>query len=115
MDQMELFKANVRGRFTLPRGISAEGASIIEGLIKKDPSQRLGSLKGGEDDILNHPWFASIDVEKLRNKEIKAPFVPAIKDPLDASNFDDWSHLEDKMKKKYPKLTAKQEQVFATF
>jgi protein kinase A len=115
MDQLELFKANVRGRYTMPRGISPEGASLIKGLIVKDPTQRLGSLKGGEDDILNHPWFASIDIDKLRSKEIKAPYVPKIKNPLDASNFDDWSHLEDKTKKKYPKLTAEQERTFASF
>lgn len=115
MEQMDLFRAIVKGRYKIPRTLSADATSIIQGFVTKDPNQRLGSLKGGEDDVLRHPWFKAIDPEKLRNKEIPAPHVPKIKNPLDASNFDDWSHLEDKTKKKYPKLTAEQEKVFSTF
>ena len=115
MEQMDLFRAIVKGKYKMPKSIHGDGADIVKGLLNKDPYQRLGSFKGGVDDILNHPWFSSIDFDKLVNKDIKAPRVPKIKNPLDASNFDDWSHLEDKMKKKYPKLSAKHEAIFDEF
>jgi serine/threonine protein kinase len=115
MEQMDLFRAIVKGDFEMPDGVSKDAASLISGLLNKEPTQRLGSLRGGEDDILNHPFFKSIDLTKLRRKEIKAPFVPKVKDPLDSSNFEDWGHLEDKTKHKYPKIAAKDEKIFEEF
>jgi len=47
--------------------------------------------------------------------DIKAPFVPKIKDPLDGSNFGDWTHLDDKLKTKYPKLKPADAKIFEEF
>jgi tRNA A-37 threonylcarbamoyl transferase component Bud32 len=115
MDQLELFKAIVRGRYHVPKRISREAKSMLTGFLTTDPNLRLGSLYGGEEDIYNHPWFKSIDFEKLRSKEIAAPYVPEIKDPLDASNFEDWSHVDDKLRKTYPKLNKSHQAIFEKF
>ena len=56
--------------------------------MEKDPVNRLGT-KEGLEDIMKHPWLASIDFNKLLNKEIEAPFKPKLStDLLDVSNFD---------------------------
>jgi serine/threonine protein kinase len=115
MDQSDLFKAVVRAKFHVSSRLSPSAASIIQGLLTKDPALRLGSLAGGSDDILNHEFLKSIDQEKLRRKEITAPFVPKIKNPLDASNFEDWSHLEDKTLNQYPPLPREKEAIFEKF
>jgi serine/threonine protein kinase len=115
MDQSDLFKAIVRGKFHVSSRLSPSAAAIIQGLLTKDPALRLGSLAGGSDDILNHDFLKAIDQEKLRRKEITAPFVPRIKNPLDASNFEDWSHLEDKTQKQYPPLPREKEAIFEKF
>lgn len=112
MEQMDLFRAIVKGRFTPPKSVSAEANSIIKAFLTRDPAQRLGSLAGGEDDIAVHPWFKDVDFDQLQHKDIKPPKIPKVKDPLDASNFEDWSHLDDKSKKKFPRLTAAQKEVF---
>lgn len=39
-------------------------------------------------NIKNHPWFATMDWNKLINKEIHSPFVPKIENDLDTQNFD---------------------------
>jgi protein kinase A len=116
MEQMDLFRAIVKGKFDIPRNVSKEASSIIRGFLTKDPTQRLGSLAGGEDDVLKHPWFAqTLDIGELRQKKVKPPKVPKIKNPLDASNFEDWSHLDDKTKHQYPRLTTDQEKIFEKF
>lgn len=115
MEQMDLFRSIVKCKYVMSKKIPADAVPIVQALITKDPSQRLGNLKGGDDDILEHPWFSSVDFEQLRSKEIKAPYVPKIKNPLDASNFDDWSHLEDKTKQDYPKLKPDQQKIFESF
>jgi len=112
MEQMDLFRAIVKGRFTPPTNVSPEANSMIKAFLNRDPAQRLGSLAGGEDDIALHPWFKDIDFEELQHKNINPPKVPKVKDPLDASNFEDWSHLDDKSKMKFPKLTVAQKEVF---
>ncbi|CAJ1968559.1 unnamed protein product [Cylindrotheca closterium] len=50
--------------------------NLIDGLLEKDPSQRLGVLAGKDKDILFHPWFDGWDLQELRHKKIKAPWLP---------------------------------------
>jgi protein kinase A len=79
MDQMSLFKAIVEEPFyPLTEGFSGELEDFLNGLLQKDPIERLGSFSGGERDILRHKWFYGLDLDKLRNKEVQAPFVPKI-------------------------------------
>jgi serine/threonine protein kinase len=115
MEQMELFRAIVRCEWLVPNGISKDYASFLKGLIVKQPARRLGSLARGEEDVLEHPFFQSLNFEKLRTMELPSPYKPHIKDPLDVSNFEDWSHLEDKFNRKFPDITAKQEKIFEAF
>lgn len=115
MDQMELFRSIVKANFQPPSKMSEDAKSIIGDLLTRNPEQRLGSLADGENGILEHPFFESIDFDELRQKTIKPPRLPKIKDPLDASNFDDWSHLGDKSKENFPRLTRDQQSVFESF
>jgi hypothetical protein len=40
------------------------------------------------DEVLGHPFFRSVDRDKLLHKEIEPPFKPNIKSTHDLSNFD---------------------------
>jgi serine/threonine protein kinase len=115
MQQMDLFRAIVKGVYDPPRDASDSAVEMVKGFLTRNASDRLGSLAGGEDDILAHRWFGSIDFDLLRSETIKPPFIPNIRNPLDSSNFEDWSHLEDKLKKTYPKLTRDQAAFFDDF
>ena len=120
MDQMDLFRGIVKARYvkpTSPDPVSDEAHAIMKELLTRDPNQRLGSLAAGEDGILYHPWFSSygMDMDELRAKKYTAPVVPVIKDPLDSSNFENWDHLDDKTKKKYPPVAADDQWMFADF
>ena len=115
MTQAELYRAIVKGTFSMPSTFSSELQSLVSGLLNRVYPKRLGSLAGGEEDILNHAWLASIDQPKLRRKEVPAPHIPKIKNPLDSSNFRDWSHADDKTKKTFPKLTKDQAKIFEGF
>jgi len=61
--------------------------NLVSGLLRKDRHQRLGS-QGGSEEIIAHPFFKSIDVDKLLKKEIEAPFIPEkSKDAANAKYF----------------------------
>ncbi|CAJ1962601.1 unnamed protein product [Cylindrotheca closterium] len=64
--------------YPLAETVSKEVKDIVNGLLTKDPNQRLGNLSGGELDILNHKWYAKseLDLKLLKEKKIKAPFIP---------------------------------------
>ena len=40
-------------------------------------------------------WFSGFDWQSLLDKELEPPFVPEVKDPLDASNFDSYEEEDD--------------------
>lgn len=40
---------------------------------------RLGAIQDSED-VLSHPFFAGLDLRKLQQKVLSAPFVPKIPD-----------------------------------
>jgi hypothetical protein len=41
-----------------------EMMDVVQKLLMKDRTKRLGA-NGGVDEIMSHPWFASINIEKL--------------------------------------------------
>ena len=70
----------------LPDSLSDDAKSILTLLLKRDPNERLGS-KGGQQ-VMDHPWFSSIDFEALVAKQLKPPFVPKVKNEHDLRNID---------------------------
>jgi serine/threonine protein kinase len=77
MPQMELFQCIVREKFyPLPDEVSDDCFDVVDELLEKDPTQRLGSLAGGGKDIINKKWFAFLDLDDLRQKKYMAPFIP---------------------------------------
>jgi len=69
-----------------PSFISDEAKSILEGLLIREPTNRLGSNGGAE--VKNHPWFADINWTKLYNKEIEPILKPKVKSADDTSQID---------------------------
>ena len=40
------------------------------------------------DEVLGHPFFKSVDREKLLQKQVEPPFRPQVKNSRDLTNFD---------------------------
>ena len=67
--------------------MSKDCKDFITLCLEKDPKKRLGS--GGIEEIINHPWFASINKDDLVAKRIKPEFIPKLTtNQFDVSNFD---------------------------
>lgn len=116
-DQVSLFKRIVQVKYSFPPGgmVSEPAQDLIQRLIVRRQANRFGCLARGDMDIRDHYWFNVIDVEKLLVKHIPAPWVPRIKDPLDASHFDSYRHMENEPPSNKPQLTAAQQAQFADF
>lgn len=115
MDEAGIFKRIVKGRFTYPDNIcSPEAEDIINNLIARRQAKRLGCLKGADQDIRDHKWFAGINTKDLLEKKIEAPWVPDLKDPLDASHFESYEDIENEPPSTYV-LSDEQQEVFKDF
>eukprot|EP00792_Barthelona_sp_PAP020_P013519 TRINITY_DN883_c0_g1_i1.p1 TRINITY_DN883_c0_g1~~TRINITY_DN883_c0_g1_i1.p1 ORF type:complete len:380 (-),score=101.51 TRINITY_DN883_c0_g1_i1:129-1205(-) len=60
---------------------------LLRKLLVKDSNKRIGGFNGVKE-ILHHPYFRGIDLEKLKQKNMKMSFVPFTKNAEDVSNFD---------------------------
>jgi len=76
-------------KLPLPTWLSKEARSIFLGLLERDPKRRLGSSQRDALEIQEHPFFTSIDFDKLVKKEIDPPFVPKVEDEEDVQNVED--------------------------
>ena len=89
-DQVSLFKAIIKGKKTISKGLSEECQDLIEQILVPKSSHRLGCLVGGDSDVREHPWLVKVNFTKLMKKQFRAPWKPDVKDALDVSEFDDW-------------------------
>ncbi|EGD82834.1 AGC/AKT protein kinase [Salpingoeca rosetta] len=88
-DYEELFELIITQEVVFPPIIGDVAQDLIGKLLHKDPAQRIGGGARDGHEIQEHPWFASVDFDKLYRREIPAPFVPQVKSATDVSNFDD--------------------------
>jgi len=116
-DQVSLFKRIVQVKYTFPHGggIHELAQDLIQRLIVRRQANRLGCLSRGDMDVRDHMWFNIIYVDKLLRKQIPPPWVPRIKDPLDATHFDSYRHLENEVPSNKPQLSPAQQALFKDF
>ena len=91
-DAMSLYKMIVSGNAKYPKKITPIAADLIKKLLTASQTERLGSAKGGAEDVKKHAFYKKLAWQSLLAKKIEAPYKPKIKDPLDTSNFD---HFDD--------------------
>ena len=116
-DQVSLFKRIVQVKYSFPPGavVNEIAQDLIQRLIVRRQSNRFGCLARADMDIRDHAWFSMISTEKLLQKQIPAPWVPQIEDPLDASNFDSYKHVENEGPSNKPALSSGQQDLFKDF
>ncbi|XP_068025671.1 ribosomal protein S6 kinase alpha-2 [Melanerpes formicivorus] len=87
-DRKETMALILKAKLGMPQFLSAEAQSLLRALFKRNPSNRLGAGLDGVEEIKRHPFFVTIDWNKLYRKEIKPPFKPAVGRPEDTFHFD---------------------------
>lgn len=84
-DQERLFNKIKKCNVDIPHDLSPDTADILIKvtllsssyiqLLQKDPKKRLGGDERDAEAVKNHPFFKSIDWDKLYRKELPVPYV----------------------------------------
>jgi serine/threonine protein kinase len=82
-DRTKMYKKITTQPLTVPPLISTAAKSMLEGLLCKNPTERLGA-RFGIEEIKAHPWCAKIKWASLLQRKILPPFRPN----FSSSNFD---------------------------
>jgi serine/threonine protein kinase len=82
-DKTEMYEQISFHPLPMPPFISRSARSLLEGLLHKNPTERLGA-RFGIEEIKAHPWCSKIKWGKLLQRKILPPFRPNFTN----SNFD---------------------------
>ncbi|CAG5121340.1 unnamed protein product, partial [Candidula unifasciata] len=87
-DEDDLFHSILHDTPRYPHATPKEASTMMSLLFERNPAERLGMPTCPAGPINLHPFFRSIDWEKLEARQIAPPFKPKIKNASDSSNFD---------------------------
>ncbi|XP_063851048.1 ribosomal protein S6 kinase 2 beta-like isoform X1 [Scylla paramamosain] len=87
-NRKETMNLILKAKLGMPPYLSPEAQSLLRALFKRNPANRLGAGPEGVEELKRHPFFSSIDWNKLYSKEIEPPFKPAVSKADDTFYFD---------------------------
>ncbi|XP_001660084.2 titin isoform X2 [Aedes aegypti] len=89
-DEDELFWSICNEIPWFPHFLSKDALKLLQSLLEKDATIRLGCFNTMDEDsdIKYHPFFESIDWQKLERRGLEPPFKPQVRHPLDTQYFD---------------------------
>ncbi|CAO3571667.1 unnamed protein product [Mortierella alpina] len=71
-----------------PHGFGRHEQALLQSLLVKVPSLRLGSGPSDADEIKAHAYFRNVNFDDVYHKRIRPPFLPKVSSATDVSNFD---------------------------
>ncbi|XP_014663841.1 PREDICTED: serine/threonine-protein kinase Sgk1-like [Priapulus caudatus] len=86
-DTAEMYNNILHKPLQLRSNVSVEGRGLLEELLQKDKTKRLGHSNDFKD-VKSHAWFADLNWEDLEAKKISPPYNPNVKDLMDLRHFD---------------------------
>uniref|UniRef100_A0A2K5S2L6 non-specific serine/threonine protein kinase n=1 Tax=Cebus imitator TaxID=2715852 RepID=A0A2K5S2L6_CEBIM len=88
-DHEKLFELILMEEIRFPRTLGPEAKSLLSGLLKKDPKQRLGGGSEDAKEIMQHRFFAGIAWQHVYEKKLSPPFKPQVTSETDTRYFDE--------------------------
>ncbi|ORX56375.1 kinase-like protein [Hesseltinella vesiculosa] len=91
----EAYRRILQDPIEIPEIVNTAAADLIQGLVERDPQQRLGcrqffDAQASTDvhTLRTHPYFDNLDWDDVYHKRLPAPFIPLLKSETDVSYFD---------------------------
>ncbi|XP_035214680.1 serine/threonine-protein kinase Sgk2-like isoform X2 [Stegodyphus dumicola] len=86
-DTLEMYQNILNKPLRLRTNISIPARNLLEGLLQKDKTKRLGAVRD-VDDIKSHEFFRVINWNDLEAKSVPPPYNPNVRGQMDLKNID---------------------------
>jgi len=86
-DTAKMYDAILHEPLRIRNTVSRPAQVLLDGLLQKNPSNRLGTRNDFED-FKHHDFFAPISWSDLEAKRVCPPYNPNVKGPMDLKHFD---------------------------
>uniref|UniRef100_A0A7S4L655 cAMP-dependent protein kinase n=1 Tax=Paramoeba aestuarina TaxID=180227 RepID=A0A7S4L655_9EUKA len=90
-----LYEKILAGQVQFPSHFDSHVKDLVRKLLTFDKTRRLGSLKGGGEDIKKHKFFKGIDWKEFDARKGKPAIIPQIAHEGDTTNFEPYSDEEE--------------------
>ena len=94
-NKKKLYQKILNAKLKMPPHLTGPCCSLIKGLLRRNPEQRLGAAKStmfktkGVAELKAHTFFKGVVWKRLLSKEAAAPFCPEVTDAFDTSHFEE--------------------------
>ncbi|ORY97384.1 kinase-like domain-containing protein [Syncephalastrum racemosum] len=87
-DQFKMYEKICKCKPKFPLHFESSARHLLKRLLTTNLSKRLGNLRHGCRDVMNHRWFHSMDFDALSQRKVKPPYAPKLQHERDTSNYD---------------------------
>uniref|UniRef100_A0A8C3RGV1 cGMP-dependent protein kinase n=1 Tax=Cyanoderma ruficeps TaxID=181631 RepID=A0A8C3RGV1_9PASS len=91
-DQMMTYNLILKGieKLDFPKIITRRPEDLIRRLCRQNPTERLGNLRNGINDIKKHRWLSGFNWDGLKVRKLTSPLKRELSGPTDYSYFDSY-------------------------
>ncbi|NXO89111.1 KGP2 kinase, partial [Certhia brachydactyla] len=91
-DQMMTYNLILKGieKLDFPKKITRRPEDLIRRLCRQNPTERLGNLRNGINDIKKHRWLSGFNWDSLKVRKLTSPLKRELSGPTDYSYFDSY-------------------------
>ncbi|XP_030095445.1 cGMP-dependent protein kinase 2 isoform X2 [Serinus canaria] len=91
-DQMMTYNLILKGieKLDFPKAITRRPEDLIRRLCRQNPTERLGNLRNGINDIKKHRWLSGFNWDSLKVRKLTSPLKRELSGPTDYSYFDSY-------------------------
>ncbi|KDE08462.1 AGC/PKC protein kinase [Microbotryum lychnidis-dioicae p1A1 Lamole] len=115
-DEDEIFDAILEDEPLYPIHMPKDSVSILQKLLTRDPTRRLGAGESDAAEIKAHLFFKDTNWDDIFHKRVPSPFFPNITSATDTSNFDsEFTKEQPTLTPVHSTLSAQDQGEFAGF
>merc|ERR1712212_73641 len=82
-----VYKKILEGEIVWPTQVEEDAKDLVSKLLEEDSNKRLGNMKRGAQDIMDHMFFNGIDWPNVKNKKLAPPLVPSVVSENDTRHY----------------------------
>lgn len=93
----DIYRKILENRLEFPRHFESNARDLIKRLLVDDRTRRLGCLRKGSQDVMDHKWFSTrgFTWDDVYNRKLRPPILPIVNHPGDHQNFEDFDDDEE--------------------